>query len=68
MSESNVVCGEELYADFQANLAELKEEGLVDLKMKVFEGRDTSVDGVVLTLNNALNLRKAGKFKPTEIR
>lgn len=67
MDDPKVVSGEELYQEFQANMGELKEEGLVDFKMKVFEGRDTSVDGVVLTLNNALKLRKAGEFEPVEI-
>lgn len=68
MSDSRAVCGKELYEEFASNMKELKKEGLVDFKMKVFEGRDTSVDGVVLTLNNALKLRKQGEFKPVDIR
>lgn len=68
MSDSSAVCGKELYEEFAGNMEELKKEGLVDFKMKVFEGRDTSVDGVVLTLNNALKLRKQGKFEPVDIR
>lgn len=67
MGDSNVVNGKELYAEFEANIKELQDEGLVDFKMKLFEGRDTSVDGVVLTLNNALRLRKENSFTPVLI-
>lgn len=67
MGESAVLSGEALYREFQSHMDELKADGLVDFKMKVFNSRDTSVDGVVLTLTNALKLRKEGKAKPVDI-
>ncbi len=59
--------GRELYQEFAGRMQGLEDEGLVDFKMKVFNGRDTSVDGVVLTLNNALRLREKGAFEEIDI-
>ena len=62
MSDALRADGHRLYDEFSRRMGELKKEGLVDFKMKVFSGRDTSVDGVVTTLNNVLRLRSDGKL------
>ena len=67
MADASEVNGRELYQEFSNRMEGLEKEGLVDFKMKVFNGRDTSVDGVVLTLNNALRLREEGKFEEIDI-
>ena len=67
MGDAQEVDGRELYEEFASRLTKLQEQGLVDFKMKVFNGRDTSVDGVVLTLNNVLRLREEGKFEEIDI-
>ena len=51
----------------RANLDELRKEGLVDMKIHVFDKEDTTTAGVILVLNNALELRKQGTFKPVLI-
>ena len=61
MNKVKMAPGLDLYNEFSDRLGKLKQEGLVDFKMKVFSGRDTSVDGVVLTLNNVLRLREERK-------
>lgn len=67
MADASELDGRELYQEFSGRMKGLQDEGLVDLKMKVFNGRDTSVDGVVLTLNNALGLREANQFEEIDI-
>lgn len=67
MADATEVNGRELYQEFSGRMEGLDKEGLVDFKMKVFNGRDTSVDGVVLTLNNALRLREEDKFEEIDI-
>lgn len=67
MNEKQRADGRHLYTEFSERMSSLKDEGMVDFKMKVFSGRDTSVDGVVLTLNNVLRLRSEGKLIKAKI-
>jgi hypothetical protein len=56
--------GSELYAEFAERVARLQQEGLVDLKMKVFVNpAETTSAGIIKTLNNALRLREVRKAK-----
>ncbi len=53
-----------LYAEWAARMQKLKAEGLVDCKMKLFVDSNTTTASVVMTLNNVLRLREAGKVRP----
>ena len=68
MNATMAANGRKLYEELQTRMARLQEQGLLDFKMKLFNERDTSVNGVVLTLNNALRLLEEGEFKPIDIR
>ena len=58
--------------EFDQNMHDLLEEGAVDLTLPVphmvnFGGPDdTTTLGVMLTLNNALRLRREGLFEPCD--
>lgn len=56
--------GKKLYREFEDRMARLLEEGLVDCKMKISVDEDTTSAGVVMTLNNILRVRSAGKRRP----
>jgi hypothetical protein len=54
--------GAKVYDDFAARVAELEKEGLCDFKLKLHPSKDTSVDGILVTLGNVLRLRSLGQF------
>ncbi|MBL1419289.1 MAG: hypothetical protein COC24_002145 [Alphaproteobacteria bacterium] len=50
--------------EFAMRIDALRLEGLVDLKMKLSVGNETTTSGVVAILNNGLRLRSEGKVCP----
>jgi len=52
---------------FEAEMNVLKHEGLVDVKVSLFNDRDTTTAGTVLTLATVLRLRRQGKLTPVDV-
>jgi len=57
----------DLYTEFSDRINSLQNEGLVDFKTTIFVERTTTVQSVILTLNNVLRLRAEGKLKKSGI-
>lgn len=57
----------DLYTEFSDRINSLQNEGLVDFKTTIFVERTTTVQSVILTLNNVLRLRAEGKLKKSDI-
>ncbi len=56
-----------IYKEFSDRLLSLKNEGLVDFRTHVFVDSNTTVQSVIVTLNNVLKLRSEGKLKKASI-
>ena len=56
-----------LYKEFSDRLILLKHEGAVDFKTTVFIDSNTTVNSVIITLNNVLRLRSEGNLKKLDI-
>jgi hypothetical protein len=56
--------GQELYHEFEGRLKALAARGLVDCKMKLVVGQETTPGGVVRILNNVLRLIEAKEARP----
>lgn len=59
--------GREVFQELDAELQELRDAGLVDLKTKVFVSRDTTVRRLSWVMAHVLRRYKAGEAKPLEI-
>ena len=56
-----------LYTEFSDHINSLKSEGLVDFKTTIFVEPTTTVQSVILTLNNIFRLRAEGSLKKLDI-
>lgn len=55
--------GQDIVDRLEVQMAALRDKGLVDCKLKVFSGRDTTTQGVALALENTLKLYLDGKYE-----
>src|SRR5207248_11026027 len=56
--------GATLYREFAGRIDSLRAQGLVDCKLKITVGSDTTPTSVVSTLNHALRLLRIGRGRP----
>lgn len=62
-----ILYNHDLYTEFSDHISSLQSEGLVDFKTTIFIEPTTTVQSVILTLNNVLRLRAEGKLKKSDI-